>query len=438
MQVSVENIGGLERRVTVQIPGDEIQQKIDSRLRELCKQAKIKGFRPGRVPMSVVRQRFGRQVRLEITSEAMQASMQQAIRDEKLRPVSAPQVTDMPKDLSTGDVEFSAVVEVYPDLEKVDVSALSVEKPQAMVEETDIDEMLQTLRRQRRTWNPVERTAVDGDQVIFEYSAQADGQRLPEEGAQRLSVIMGTSGFESLEAALSGLQAGQEASIELEFPEGFREPKLAGRKAQVELKVQTVSESVLPEIDEEFIKGFGIKDGTLETLRQEVRENLERELSQAVTSILKVRIVSALVDSMPDMEVPDSIVRQEAASLAARAASQEGRDATPDEAPVFMEHALRRVRGGLLMGEIARQNDIHLDSAQVRRAIETVAQTYENPTEVVQLYYGNQQLLSQVENQVLEEQVVNWVLENADVSEKEMKFQDVISTASGANQQSVG
>jgi len=433
MQVSVENMGGLERRVTVQIPADEIQQKVDLRLKELRKQAKIKGFRPGRVPMSVVRQRYGKQVRLEITSEAMQSSMQKAIMDEKLRPVTAPQVTDAPQELSTGDVEFSAVVEVYPDLETLNVSDLTVEKPEATVTSEDVDDMLQTLREQRRTWNPVERAPQDGDQVVFEYSAQIEDQRIPAEGSQKLSVVMGASGFDALEAALIGLEAGGETSAELEFPAGFREPKLAGQKAQVELKTITVSEPQLPDIDEEFIRSFGIDDGTVESLRREVRANLERELKQAVTSVLKVRIVNALVELMPDLEVPGSIVRNEAASLAARAAASEGREADPEESAAFMDQAARRVRGGLLMGEIANQNDIRTDGTQVRKAIEAIAQTYENPTEVIQLYYGNQRLLAQVENQVLEEQVVDWVMENAKVSAREMKFQDVISTAASAN-----
>jgi trigger factor len=325
------------------------------------------------------------------------------------------------------------VVEVYPDLETLDVSELPVEKPQATVTSDDVDDMLQTLREQRRTWKPVERAPQDGDQVIFEYSAQIGDQRIPAEGSQELTVVMGTSGFDGLETALSGLEAEGQTSAELEFPAGFREPELAGKKAHTELKSITVSEPVLPEIDEDFIRSFGITDGTVESLRREVRENLERELKQAVTSILKVRIVNALVELMPDLEVPESIVRQEAASLAARAAAAEGREADPEESSAFMEQAARRVRGGLLMGEIANQNAIRTDGTQVRKAIEAIAQTYENPTEVIQLYYGNQQLLSQVENQVLEAQVVDWVVENAKVSAREMKFQDVISTAAGAN-----
>lgn len=434
MQVSVENIGGLERRVTVQIPADEIQQKVDSRLRELSKQVKIKGFRPGRVPMSVVRQRYGKQVRLEITNETMQTSMQQAIRDEKLRPASAPQVTELPQDLSRGDVQFTAVLEVYPELDKLDVSGLPIEKPMATVTAADVDDMLLTLREQRRFWSPVDRAPQAGDQVLFNYLVRIDDQCIPEEGNRRLAIIMGASGFASLESALSGLQAGEETTAELEFPENFREPALAGQKVQVELKAITISESTLPEVDAEFIQGFGIADGTVESLRSEIQENLERELNQAISSILKVRIIAALVNTMPDVEVPDSIVRREAASLAARAAAQEGREPTAEETPAFMGKAQARVRGGLLMGEIARQNAIRIDGAKVRRAIETIAQTYENPTEVVQLYYGKQQLLAQVENQVLEEQVVDWVLENAKVSAIEMKFRDVISTAAGANQ----
>jgi trigger factor len=296
-----------------------------------------------------------------------------------------------------------------------------------------VDEMLLTLREQRRVWDPVDRAPEENDQVLFEYVAQLEDQRVPEEGHQRLAIIMGASGFESLESALSGLKAEDETTAELEFPENYREPALAGQTAQVELKVTTVSESSLPEIDEDFVKSFEVEDGTLESLCVEVSSNLEREQAQASTSLTKRWIVDALVNVTPGLDVPASIVRQEAASLANRVASQEGREATEEESDAYMETATERVRGGLLMGEIAQQNSIRIDGAKVRAAIETIAQTYQDPSEVVQLYYNNPQLLSQVENSVLEEQVVDWVLENAKVSDKEMKFQDVISAASGAN-----
>ncbi len=433
MQVSVENTGGLERRVTVQIPAAEIQQKVDIRLHELSKQVKIKGFRPGRVPMSVVKQRYGKQVRTEIANEAMQASLQKAIRDEKLRPASMPQVDQMPDDISQGDLTFSALMEVYPELDTVDVSAVEVERPQAEVAEEDIDDMLQTLREQRREWVPVDRTPQKNDQVIFEYVSHTDEGRVPETGHHVLGIGMGVSGFDSLEAALKDMKAGDESEVELEFPEGFREPELAGKKARVEIKVTKVSEAQSPDVDEAFIKSFGVDDGQLESLRKEIRSNLERELKQASTSLVKVQIIEKLMGLVPDLAVPESMVRQEAASLAARAASQVGREPAPEDAAAFMGKAGDRVKAGLLMGEISRQNSIRIDQARVRNAIETIAQTYEDPNEVIQLYYSNPQLTAQIENIVLEEQVVDWVLENAKVSPKEMKFKEIISGAANAS-----
>jgi trigger factor len=434
MQVSVENSGGLERRITVQIPDSEIQEKVDSKLRELSKQVQIKGFRPGRVPMSVIRQRYGKQVRLEVANESMQSSLQQAIQDEQLRPASVPEVADAPEGVEKGDLQFTAVIEVYPEFDQLDVSELVIDKPDAEVTDADIDEMLGTLREQRRSWEPVERKPGEGDQVLFEYVATTEEGRVPEEGHQRLAIIIGASGFDGLEAALADLVADEEGEAELEFPENFREAELSGKKAKVELKVTSVSEMHMPEVDEEFIKSFGVEDGTEESLRVEIKANLERELKQAATSLLKVNIIDGLINTMPDLEVPESIVSQEAASLAARAASQEGREPNPEETAAFMGKAAERVRGGLLLGELARQNQIRVDGGKVRESIDTIAQTYEDPSEVVQLYYGNQQLLAQVENAVMEEQVVDWVMENARVSPKEMKFQEVISSAASANQ----
>jgi trigger factor len=434
MQVSVENSSGLERRITVQIPESEIQEKVDTKLQELSKQVQIKGFRPGRVPMSVIRQRYGKQVRLEVANESMQSSLQQAIQDEKLRPASMPEVTEAPEGVEKGDLQFTAVIEVYPEFDQLDVSELAIEKPDAEVSDDDIDEMLGTLREQRRSWEPVERKPGEGDQVLFEYVATTEEGRVPEEGHQRLAIIMGASGFDGLETSLAQLAADEESEADLEFPENFREAELAGKKAKVELKITSVAEMNMPEIDEEFIKSFGIDDGTEASLRVEIKSNLERELKQASTSLLKVNIIDGLVNTMPDLEVPESIVRQEAASLAARAASQEGREPDPEETAAFMGKAAERVRGGLLLGELARQNQIRVDGGKVRESIDTIAQTYEDPSEVVQLYYGNQQLLAQVENAVMEEQVVDWVMENAKVSPREMKFQEVISSAANANQ----
>jgi trigger factor len=433
MQVSVENTGALQRKLTVQVPDEEIQDKVNTKLRELSKQVRIKGFRPGRVPMSVVKQRYGKQVRQDVVTETMQESLQQAIRDEALRPASQPQVDVEPEGLTSGDLEFSAMIEVYPEIAAIDAAALEIDTPESEVTDADVDDMLHTLREQRQSWSPVERTAAAGDQVLLEYSADTDEGRVPEEDTHRLAIIFGDSGFETLEKAVAKIPPGETKSVKLDFPENFREAELAGRKAKVELKVVSVSEPVLPEVDEEFIRSFGIEDGELDSLKVEIRENLERELKQARTSMLKMELIEKLIATTPDLEVPTSLVREEAAMMAAQLASRQGQD-EPDPQLVesFMAPAEKRVRGGLLMGELARQNDIRANAAKVRDAIEMVASTYEEPSEVVQLYYSNHRLLQQVETSVMEEQVVDWVLENAKVTPRKMKFQEVISGATQA------
>lgn len=429
MQVSVENTGGLERRLTVRMPGGEIQVKIDARLRELSKQVRIKGFRPGRVPISVIRQRYGKQARAEIVNETMQDSLRQALREENLRPAGTPRVDSAPAEVDDGDLEFTALLEVYPEFEKVDVSDLAITRPQAEVTERDVDEMLDTLRKQRMNWEEVERKAAAGDRVQIEYAAETDEGRVPEEGTQRLNLFMVGTNFEKLEKAVASTAPGEEKTVKLLFPDDYQEPRLAGKKAKVDLKVVSVSEGTLPEVDEEFIKSFGIEDGTLESLRQEIRANLERELKQATTAVLKKQVIGALVDSVPDFDAPAGIVRNEAASLAAQMASARGLEPDPAMVEPFMNQARQRVRAGLLMGAVAEQNAIRIDAAKVRATIETIASTYEEPAEVMQMYYGNERLLEQVESSVMEEQVVDWVLENAKVTSREMDFQDVISQA---------
>jgi trigger factor len=432
MQVSVENTGGLQRRLTVQVPGQEIQEQVESKLKELSKSVRIKGFRPGRVPMSVVRQRYGKQVRMDIVNETMQKSLQQAIRDEDLRPASTPRLDVEPERLDAGDLEFSALIEVYPEIDTIEVGSISIERPEAEITDEDVDDMLQTLRGQRKTWQDVERKAQQGDRVLLEYSAETDEGRVPEEGEQRMAIIVGESGFDDLESALAELDAGESKNLELTFPENFREPKLAGGKAKTELKLVSVSEGKLPEVDEDFIKSFGIEDGEVDTLKKEIRGNLARELHQAVNTLLKARLIDVLLEARTDLEVPDSIVQQEATSMAAQATRSQGQAPDPAIVQAFMAPARERVKAGLLMGELARQNRIRIDAAKVRAAIETVASTYEQPAEVMQLYYGNQRLMEQVESSVLEEQVVDWVLENAKVTPRTMKFQEVITSATQA------
>lgn len=434
MQVTVEKPGGLQRRLTVQVPGDELQQQIDKRLREIGKTAKLAGFRPGRIPMTVLKQRYGPSVRNEIVSRTVETNLMEAIQQESLQVASQPVVEKLSDLKGEDDFEFVATVEVYPEFDTIDPKQLSIKSPKTEVTESDIDDMLQTLRQQRTSWDAVDRPAEEGDQVLIEYSVETEQGRIPEEGMSRLAVAIGRSGFDQLEQAVDGLVAGAVTEADLEFPEDFGVPELAGKGGKAALKIDSVRAQNMPEIDEEFIKSFSIESGQLDDMKTEVRANLERELKGARLTYLKAQMVKALMEAFPDIDVPETMVRDEANQLLNNEARQ--RDAEPDPSQVdqYMDQARRRVKSGLLINEIARQNDILVDGTKVRAAIETIADTYEQSQEVVQLYYNNPDLLRSVEGSVLEEQVVDWVLENAKVADEEIAFADLINTAATSRQ----
>lgn len=434
MQVTVENPGGLQRRLTVQLPADEVQEQIDSRLREIGKTAKLKGFRPGRVPMKVLRQRFGPSVRNEVVSKTMESSLMEAIQQESLKPASNPVIESMPEVKSKQDFEFTATIEVMPEVGDIDVAKLEVEQPDTKVTDADIDDMLDTLREQRASWEQVDRKPVAGDQVLLEYAADSDDGRVPEEGMTRLAIVMGESGFDKLEKALADLTTGGVSEVNLKFPDNFSEPALAGKKAKVALKVDSVREKQLPELDEEFIRSFSVDSGDLAEMRKEVGNNLEREMNGARLTLLKSQILNGLLDAHGDLEVPEGLVRDEASQLLQQQARQQGREPDMSQFDRYMDLARRRVKSGLLINEIARQHDILVDGARVREAVETVANTYEQSREVVQMYYNNPDMMRSVESSVLEEQVVDWVLDHAKVSAKPMAFKDLISAAATSRQ----
>ena len=427
MHVSVEQTGALERRLTVQVPASEVQARIDARLKEIGRKVRIKGFRPGRIPASVLQQRYGKQVRQEVFAETMQTTLSEALQQESLRPVVQPRVDETPDFDGSNDFQYTAVVEVYPELDTIDVGDVALSMPQAEVTDQDVDEMIVTLQQQRQEWKPAERAAGAGDRVTIEYVANVDGQRVPETGHQELPVVIGQSGFEALDEALTGMNAGDEKKVSLTFPGGYREPKLAGQTAEVTLTAARIEEAELPEVDEAFARSFGIESGDVETLRREVRANLERELRQAMTSLRKVRLIEALVAEHPELEVPDSLVRSEARDLQARAAQSQQGEAPQVDA--FLDTAAQRVRAGMLISELAVQNDIHVDDQRVRGTIEELANTYEQSDQVLQMYYNDQRLLQNVQNAVLEEQVVDWAMDHAKVTPEPMTFRDVIAAA---------
>jgi trigger factor len=431
MQVSVENISTVETRLKIQVPAEEVKKKIDARLREIGKQVRLKGFRPGRIPFSVLNQRYGKQAKQEIIQQTAQSALQQAVKQESLRIAANPRVETEPVLDETG-LEINAIIETYPELDSIDVSDIAIERPEVSVVDGDVTEMLETLKKQRIKWNDVDRKPADGDQALIEYTAKAGEDTIPEEGKLRLAVIIGESGFEALEKAVRKMSPNGEKVVKLEFPADFREPALAGNKAEVSLTLTRVQESEIPEINEEFAKSFGVDSGDVEELKTEIRKNLERELGQAVRTQLKAQLAGRLQEMHPDLEVPASIVTGEAHNMLQQMLRGAKLDITREMLDHFKEPATKRVRSGLLLAELARQNKVRIDGPKVREAIELIAQTYEEPQEVVKMYYSDQRLLQSVENSVLEDQVVDWVLNNAKVTDKPMSFQEVINAATKA------
>ncbi len=423
MQVSVEKTGDLERRMTVQVPAENIDSQVSGRLDELRRQVRLKGFRPGRVPMKIIRQRYGDQVREEVLQQVMQSSLQEAIGEQELRVAGVSSLQPTPQS-DSGDFEFTAELEVFPEIPELDVADMQVERPEAEITDADVDDMIETLREQRRTFSEVERAAEDGDRVRLGYVAELDGERVPEQGEYEIAPVLGElAAFKELEDAVRGMSAGEEKEVELTFPANYRHEGLAGKTAQVKLAVKAVDAAELPEVDDAFAEAFGIEGG-VDELRDGVRKNLEREMRQAVSNRLRQTVTDGLGERFADMPVPASSVEQEIRELQGQLQQQTGQQPPPAEK--LRGTAEQRVRLGMLLGELARQNGISVDPARVQARIEEIAETYDQPSEVIELYRSEARLMDQVENMVLEDQVIDWVLENAKVENKSMSFKELM------------
>ncbi len=423
MQVSVEKTGDLERRMTVQVPAENIDSQVSGRLDELRRQVRLKGFRPGRVPMKIIRQRYGDQVREEVLQQVMQSSLQEAIGEQELRVAGVSSLQPTPQS-DSGDFEFTAELEVFPEIPELDVADMQVERPEAEITDADVDDMIETLREQRRTFSEVERAAEDGDRVRLGYVAELDGERVPEQGEHEIAPVLGElAAFKELEDAVRGMSAGEEKEVELTFPANYRHEGLAGKTAQVKLAVKAVDAAELPEVDDAFAEAFGIEGG-VDELRDGVRKNLEREMRQAVSNRLRQTVTDGLGERFADMPVPASSVEQEIRELQGQLQQQTGQQPPPAEK--LRGTAEQRVRLGMLLGELARQNGISVDPARVQARIEEIAETYDQPSEVIELYRSEARLMDQVENMVLEDQVIDWVLENAKVENKSMSFKELM------------
>ena len=430
MQISIETVGTLGRKLTVSLPADQLESTIRQRLSELSRTVRLKGFRPGKVPGKVIEQRYGAQVRDEVVGDLIQRSFSQAVQQEKLRPAVQPSIetSGVPED---GEFKYTATFEVMPEIGNIDVSALKIERPVAEVVDADIDRMIETLRKQRGSWTDVERAANSGDLVMFESVAIAGDERIPAEGTDRSGTVLGSGGILlDLEEKLVGLAPGDERDLEVSFPADYRNGALAGKDVKITVKIVRVSEASVPELDDEFFKAFGIPSGGLEQFRAEVRSNLERELKGAIMARLKNDVVEKLLAAHADLELPSRMVDAEARGLAQHAA-QQAREAgqkvpdTIDLAPLKPQ-AHKRVAAAVLLNELARQNDIRLDNGRVQEMMQLIASTYEEPEQVVELYRKDPQLLDGLRSRVIEDQVIDWIADHADASTKTLSFEDVM------------
>ena len=428
MQVTVEATQGLERRMRVEIPEEKVRGEIDKRLGDLARSVRIPGFRPGKAPVKVVARHYGRQVRDEVVGGIVRESLADALDQEQLRPAAVPHIA--PLETASG-VTYTATFDVLPDISLPQFESIEIARPVATVSDEDVDRMLEKMRLQRRTWREVERAATPSDRVVVDLEGHVDGEPLDEASATELPVELDAGRMvDGFEDGLVGAQAGEDRTLELAFPEIYPE-HLAGKPVTFDVKVHRVEESVLPDVDDEFAESFGVADGGVEALRREARANMERELGDGLRALLKQRVMEALLAG-DDIELPESMVRDEVARAMQRrheelersGISQEDIELSPNafEAPIR-----RRIALELVVAEIVREHRIELDHARVRARVENVASTYQEPARVLDWYYSDRSRLAGIESFVFEEQVVEWVLEHAQVTDEPTSFDRILN-----------
>ena len=430
MQVSVESVSPLERRLTISVDAAQIDEAVEKELKNLSRRVKIKGFRAGKVPMKVVQQHYGQNVRLQVLQDVMQSSFYEAVTQEKLRPAGSPSFEPVTTDAGK-EFEYKATFEVYPDIALADFSSVTLEKPVCEIAESDVDAMLETIRKQHMTWQVVERAAKVEDKVTIDFTGTVDGTAFEGGSGTDMAVEIGKgrliAGFED---GLIGLSAGDEKTLDLTFPEQYHKQDLAGKPVQFAVKVKQVEEPVLPAVDSELAKKLGVEDGDLEKLRTEVKQNMQRELENSLASMQKKAVMDKLLEVNP-IEVPQSLVESESQALAQQMAANLERQGMSREqtqlAPsLFEAEAKRRVSLGLIMAEIVKRNDIKADEKAVRARVEAIAEPYEHADQVVTWYYADKRRLAEVESLEIESQVVDWILGQANVTEKSLTFNEVM------------
>jgi trigger factor len=436
MQVSVSATTGLERRMEVAVPADRISTAVEQRLKEISRTARLKGFRPGKAPLPVVRKQFGEQVQAEVMGDLMRSSLAEALSQEKLTPAAGPRIE--PIAMTPGsDLKFAATFEVMPEIQVKSLTTVAVERPSATVGESDIDAMLESMRRQRPVFTAVDRPARETDRVTVDYTGSIGGE--PFEGGEGKDVVIVIGSRQSrpeLEEGLKGAVAGESRTVAVTFPDELPNKTLAGKKAELALTVKSVEEQSLPVIDEEFCRAFGVEEGGVDALRAEVRKSMERELADVIRNRVRTQVLDALYAENP-IDIPRALVEEQVQQLQVDAARRMGvREASklPPRAP-FEAPARKRVALGLLMGQIVKTESIPVDRQRVQARIEELAASYPNPEEARRAYQHNAEAMRQIESVVLEDQVIDWIVARAKVTDAPMTFQEITGFGTNAGPQ---
>jgi len=423
VQVVLETGAGLERRMRVRVPDATVDKEVETRLKSVGMNARLKGFRPGKVPSHVIRQRFGPQVRQEVVQDLVQSSYADAVGREKLRPAGSPRI-EMDNAESGQDLVYTAIFEVFPEFKVAGFEGLKIEKPRVAVSDEDIDKTIERLRVQRSTWSTVGRPAAHGDRVVIDFAGTRNGESLPGGSAERVGVVIGEGRMiADFEANLPGLGAGTEKTFAAKFPDDYHEDSLRGATVEFRVLVHEVAERSLPAVDADFIRGFEVQSGDAAEFRRLVRENLEREAAAKTQAEVRRQIMEGLLGANP-VDVPLVMVSREAAGLQAEAMRSLGIQDPKDAPPVgnYEEAARRRVRLSLVLGALISEQGIRLDATRVEQRLIELCEPYDRPEEVRKLYLENADLMAQIENSVMEEQVMTWIIDRAAVTEKQVTF----------------
>ena len=428
MQVSLSATGGLERRLEVAVPATEIASEVEQRLKQISRTARLKGFRPGKAPYAVVRKQFGDQVHTEVVSDLMRSSFAQALSQEKLTPAANPRIE--PLAMGPGsDLKYAAVFEVMPEVKVASVDGIAVERPAASVTEADIDAMLESMRRQRPVFTAVERPSQDTDRVVIDYTGRIGGKPFDGSDGTDINVIIGSKqSMPELEEGLRGATAGESRTVSVPFPAEHPNKAVAGQAAELQVTIKRVEEQSLPAVDEEFGRAYGVEEGGVEALRAEVRKSMERELSDVIRNRVRGQVLDALYRQNP-VDVPRALLEEQVQQLQIDTARRMGvKDASqiPAREP-FEEPARRRVALGLLMSQIVQAEQIKLDRERVQTRLGDLIAGYPEPQqeEARRAYVQNQDAMRQIESAALEDQVVEWVLGRANITDKPMTFKEI-------------